>query len=364
MDEIRAQSVEGCLRLVRGGLEIGGILFGTRQGDSTAILAFRSTPIVYALGPTFLLSEQDRRTFAEVLRSHESDPDLKGMVAVGWFVSHSRGESVAFTDNDAAIFDEFFPEPFHTTLVLRPERSGRARAAFFTRDADGRVQRGRSDSEFELTPLGGSARESTEPPEQPVPPPEFTSVIATRTVRPRGYLALAVSAAAFLLGAGVAAAYFLLVAKPPPPPLGLTVNEEGQALLLAWNPTALSDGESATIEVKSAGNSHLVHISRPQLARGAYPLPNTGNDMSLRMTTYQKNGSILTQDSARYVAPVARPSSETIAAREQAVRLRAEKAKLESALNKQTARAKALEERSRVLERILRSEQQVKGAAK
>jgi hypothetical protein len=152
LEEIRALAVAGCLRLVRGGLDVGGVLFGTREDQAVRIRAFRRTPIVYALGPTFLLSEQDRVKFAEVLRAHETEPDLNGMVPVGWFVSHPRSDSANLTENDVVVFDEYFKEPWQITLVLRPGRSGTAQAAFFSRDTDGAVRPGKSESEFELIP--------------------------------------------------------------------------------------------------------------------------------------------------------------------------------------------------------------------
>lgn len=364
LDEIRAVAVEGCLRLVRGGLEVGGVLFGTKQGDGVTVRAFRNTPILYALGPTFLLSEQDRLTFAEVLRAHETEPDLKDMVPVGWFVSHPRSDSASLNDNDIAIFDEHFKEPWQTTLVLRPERSGTARAAFFSRDANGAVQPGKSDSEFELSPPAVPTRSGPEPAAETAPSPAPVRVKRASRSRGRRSLALAVCAAGgFLLGAAASAEYFAGRAKPsPPPPLGLTVSEEGPALLLAWNPPAVTSGESATIEVKDSGGSRLLHLTRPQLARGAYPLPRNGNDASVRMTAYDARGSILTQAATRFMGAVTGPSPDLEAARSEVERLRNENANLQGEVTKQAARTKLFEERSRVLEKILKSEHAVKGA--
>jgi hypothetical protein len=348
MDEIRAVAVEGCRRLVRGGLEVGGVLVGTRQGEAVTIQAFRNSPIVYALGPAFLLSAQDRAAFAETARAHETDPDLKGMVPVGWFVSHSRSDSAALTDSDAAIFDEFFKEPWQTTLVLRPERSGKARAAFFTRT-------GRSGSEFDLAPAAPAREVAAPAPETAAP-----RIVAATIDPPRsgGRFALAVWViSAFIMGAAASAGYFYGQPKasppPPPPALGLTVSEEGQTLLLAWNPAAVTGGDTATIEVKDSGGSRLLHLTRPQLARGAYPLAQSGDDVSFRVTAYDNRGSIVTQANTRFIGPPTGPSPELEAARGEAERLRVENAELRN-------RLKTLEERSRVLEKILQSEHALK----
>jgi len=367
MDEIRAVAVEGCLRLVRGRLEVGGVLFGTKQGDVVTVRAFRNTPIVYAFGPTFVLSEPDRVTLAEVLRAHETEPDLKGMVPVGWFVSHPRSDSASLSENDIAIFDEYFKEAWQTMLVLRPERSGTARAAFFSRDTNGTVRPGKSDAEFELTPGATPARSIPEP-AAPETEPRTVVVGTISPPRPRSrrWVAWAVFAiSGFLLGAAASAGYFIGLAKAPPPPaLGLTVSEEGPALLLAWNPAAVTGGDTATIEVRDSGGSRLLHLTRPQLARGAYPLPRSGNDVGFRMTAYDARGSILTQATTRFVGPVAGPSPDLEAARNEADRLREENTKLRGDLSKEAARAKVFEERARVLEKILQTEQAVKGADK
>jgi hypothetical protein len=169
--------------------------------------------------------------------------------------------------------------------------------------------------------------------------------------------------AAFLAGAAASAGYFMGLAKASPPPaLALTVSEEGSALLLAWNPAAVTRGESATIEVIDSSGSRLLHLTRPQLARGAYPLARSdGHDASFRMTAYDAHGSIMNQATTRFVAAPAGSSPELEAARGQAERLREENAKLKAEVNKEAARAKVFEERARVLEKILRTEHAVKG---
>jgi hypothetical protein len=319
---------------------------------------------VYALGPTFLLSEQDRVTFAEVLRAHETEPDLKGMVPVGWFVSHPRSDSANLTENDVVVFDEYFKEPWQITLVLRPRRSGTAQAAFFSRDTDGAGRPGKSESEFELTP--GPVPTRVVPARAPETEPHHAVAAVTTKPRPRRrrWLAFAVlTIAAFLLGAAASAGFFIGLAKASPPAeLGLTVSEEGPALLLAWNPAAVSRGETATIEVRDSGGSRLLHLTRPQLARGAYPLPRSdGHDVSFRVTAYDSRGSIMNQATTRFVATGTSPELE--AARGEADRLREENAKLKSEMNKGWVRAKALEERAQVLEKILQSEHAVKSDA-
>ncbi len=74
LEEICAVAVEGLSRLRRGGVEVGGVLFGVRDGEAVRILAFRPTPCEHAVGPSFLLSEKDRRALENVLEFGEARP--------------------------------------------------------------------------------------------------------------------------------------------------------------------------------------------------------------------------------------------------------------------------------------------------
>ncbi len=164
MEGIRSAVVEGFYRLARGGIEVGGVLFGVKSGKSTRIQAFRPLESEYASGPSFLLSERDRQTLARLLDDAARDPELKGMAPVGWYHSHTRSE-VFLSDEDHAIYDLYFPEPWQVSLVLRPERMKPVRAGFFVRESDGTVRKESSYEEFIVEPLGKkrAAADGTEP---------------------------------------------------------------------------------------------------------------------------------------------------------------------------------------------------------
>ena len=147
IEEIRHAVTEGFQRLSRGGLEVGGVLYGTHEGFSVRIQAMREIVCEHARGPSFLLSDNDRAALTEQLAHDLEDHRLEGMVAVGWFLSHTRGE-IALTDSDLETFNAFFPAPWHITLVIQPGRSGFMRAGFFVREADGEVKTERSYLDF------------------------------------------------------------------------------------------------------------------------------------------------------------------------------------------------------------------------
>src|ERR1700691_3708753 len=147
IEEIRHEVAEGFQRLSRGGIEVGGILYGTREGRTVRVLAMRPIACEHARGPAFLLSDKDRVALNEQLVRDKDEPNLDGLISVGWFLSHTRSE-IALTESDLEIYSIFFPAPWQVSLVIRPGRGGSMRAGFFVREADGTVRAERSYLEF------------------------------------------------------------------------------------------------------------------------------------------------------------------------------------------------------------------------
>src|SRR5271168_3091293 len=139
IEEIRHAVAEGFQRLSRGGIEVGGVLYGAREGRTVRVLAMRPITCEHARGPAFLLSDKDRISLNQQLGSDAEDPHLEGQIAVGWFLSHTRSE-ITLSDSDLELYSIFFPAPWQVTLVVRPGRGGSMRAGFFVREADGTVK--------------------------------------------------------------------------------------------------------------------------------------------------------------------------------------------------------------------------------
>src|SRR5437870_4163293 len=79
MAEIDRTVIDGFNRLRRGGVEVGGVLFGERNGRTVTILAFRPLACEHALGPNFVVSKSDQIGLAALLESSVADPLLEGM---------------------------------------------------------------------------------------------------------------------------------------------------------------------------------------------------------------------------------------------------------------------------------------------
>ena len=211
IEEIRHEVAEGFQKLSRGGIEVGGLLYGVKEEQTVRIMAIRPVACEHASGPTFRLSERDRAALHEQIRHDAADSRLEDLVCVGWYVSHTRTE-IILSASDQEIFSTFFPQPWQVTLVVRPSRGGNMRAGFFVREPDGTVNGTQSYLEFNFPdrmagvfenrgerrpeprvdrPRSFAVRPSTEPRSAPsadvrvaVPAPEIRSVPPASPMRP------------------------------------------------------------------------------------------------------------------------------------------------------------------------------------
>src|SRR5262245_19013974 len=88
LEEIRLVSEEQLSAIPRGGLEVGGVLFGSVESDTVTVTSHRELRCEYAFGPSYLLSESDTETLRELLEASNSTSDEPK--AVGFYVSHTR----------------------------------------------------------------------------------------------------------------------------------------------------------------------------------------------------------------------------------------------------------------------------------
>jgi len=211
IEEIRHEVAEGFQKLSRGGIEVGGLLYGVKEEQTVRIMAIRPVACEHANGPTFRLSERDRAALHEQIRHDAADSRLEDLVCVGWYVSHTRTE-IILSASDQEIFSTFFPQPWQVTLVVRPSRGGNMRAGFFVREPDGTVNGTQSHLEFNFPdrmagvfenrgerrpeprvdrPRSFAVRPSPEPRSSPsadvpvaVPTPEIRSATQASPVRP------------------------------------------------------------------------------------------------------------------------------------------------------------------------------------
>lgn len=253
LERIRADAVTGLCRFPRGGIEVGGILFGTAEGSLVRILACRPVASEYASGPSYALSEQDEAGFRRTLEAARTDPALSGLEPVGWYHSHTRSE-VFLSPQDLEIQNRYFVGSCQIALVVRPEPFGSVRAGFFVREQDGTI---RSESSYRevLIPVpararhrapgeprtdereSGAGQDAAAMPATARPGEPYPDVKPARGGAWRWYW---VTAAALFLAAIAA----LVVpgrreAVPLPRPLALRVLDFDGQLQIVWDPSAV-----------------------------------------------------------------------------------------------------------------------------
>jgi hypothetical protein len=166
LDEIRLAVVDAFYAVPRGGLEIGGVLYGKVNQRNLLICDYRRIGTEYLTGPSFRLSDRDQAgLWALLTETRFKDPDIQPL---GWFVSRTRS-GIELRERDLDIYQRFFPEPQHVVLVLKPDSRGKVRGGYFFRAADGSVKAEASVSEFWVEPYWGEKQ----------PPPEAYPIAVT-----------------------------------------------------------------------------------------------------------------------------------------------------------------------------------------
>ena len=345
IEEIRHEVAEGFQRLSRGGIEVGGVLYGTQEEGTVRVLAMRPIACEHARGPGFVFSDKDRVTLHEQLVRDQEDPHLEGLTAVGWFLSHTRSE-ITLNESDLEIYSIFFPAPWQITMVVRPGRAGMMRAGFFVRESDGTVQQERSYQEFNFPDrLAGvldrnPERIPRERPERRVPafyreaaapapmeamapiaplaaPPMFQQIAGPQLMQPeaprRKWAWLAVWFAVVVVGAIVGARYWMLSAAPEP--ISLAVLERDGQLQIEWNRTAkpVAGAARGALDIIDGPDSKTVRLTAQQLASGHFTYARKSGDIQVRMTVEDASGA-KTQEASRFLgrAPSAPASSSEL----------------------------------------------------
>jgi proteasome lid subunit RPN8/RPN11 len=398
IEEIRHAVAEGFQRLSRGGIEVGGVLYGTHDGQTVRITTTRPIACEHARGPAFLLSDRDRVELHEQLRRERQDPRLEGMVSVGWYLSHTRSE-VMLSEFDQEIYSIFFPEPWQVTLVIHPVRGGNMRAGFFVREAGGTVKSDHSHLEFsfperlpggfperpprerDLGSPGASAVEQRRPgplgtlgfdrPEYPPHVPSFgiPAGVGQRAFEPqlrkapeasRRWIAWLVLAIAALAGVVLGLRYLML--RSGPDPLALTVVEREGQLQIEWNRTAKSveGAKSGGIDIADGTDTRTIQLTPKILAGGKIFYVRKTGDVEIRMTVEEPDGSTF-QEASRFLGlpPAAAPANteELTVLEKRRDELEAELRRVRQQNDAQAARIQQLERTLRILETRLNIDQ-------
>ena len=378
LDEIRAAVCDGLQQLSHGGLEVGGVLFGVRRENTLRIMTWRPISCEHAHGPSLRLSARDRIDLARLMEVAKTDSDLTGLQPAGWFLSHARSD-IFLTESDLEIFHGFFPEPWQVTLVLRPSRSGAARAGFFLREADGSLRSESSYKDFvaeplhhpgepadqsgrrsrdlpmELSPRRNRAQsDSIIPTAKPEPvrivePPRFLTQ-KRRSLAPGRWL-WAIPGSLALVIAGVLLKEWVLTTHNQP--FSFRAYDSGATVEILWDPNSASiqSARSAALDIKDGGETRHYSLPPEQLRAGKMTYSRHSVDLELRMTVYPADGASQ-QEYARVLGAATTQAGSTDVTHIPSDRdsLEAEVKQLKEELRKEKTRADQAQEALRILQ--------------
>lgn len=330
LEEIHGIAQEGMRQLSRGGIEVGGVLFGRRTEGAIRVLAWRPIACEHARGPGFLLSNNDSQALMQLLESAARDPQLQVLEPVGWFVSHTKA-GVALTEEDVELHRKFFPEPWQVVLVYEAGKQGPAKAGFFMRERDGRLRTESSYREFTVegvryaTPMTAGYTGDVPAPARPHAKgkpvaeerPESVPNLSVDVPVGGGHRRVAFAAAALLLGAlALFAVPKLRYLHPPQDPLQLRMEDARGQLRIQWDresPT-VRHAESATLYVTDGGKLSPIKLDREATQSGSLTYARMSEDVSVRLVVNLPGGDPY-QELARYVGPpVPREEAEELRA--------------------------------------------------
>lgn len=406
IEEIRHEVSQGLQKFARGGIEVGGILYGTREGRTIRIKAARPIHCEHKRGPSFILSDTDRQRLQAQISEDASDPSLEGLISVGWYVSHTRGD-LSLTEEDQLLFKQYFNDPWHCTLVVRPGRGGTMRAAFFVWEPDMTVNADKSYKEFQFPdrlagvldrgpraerepreragfrtgPRLDPARPNESPAAQPSNPAadeaplEFGGSIfgqAGKAPRPEpamhdevevdypgqqeGYHETSktpwVMAILVVLVALAGAGWYVYLREPAPPPvpIDLAVIERDGVLDIGWNTSSpmVQSAVGGILEIVDGDQVQNVDLSVGQIQQGDYSYTRQTGNVQVRLKLLDSDG-VVSEELSRFLG---RPPQAQVD-NEEMQTLQTERDELQAEVNRLRSQNASQQQEIQRLERTL-----------
>ncbi|MGA3236764.1 MAG: hypothetical protein ABSG03_10705 [Bryobacteraceae bacterium] len=321
VEEVRRLAVDGFMAFGHGGLEVGGVLYGIRDGNRLSVLASAELPCEHALGPGFVLSGNDRERLARLL-----EPPA-GLQPVGWYRAHTRrGLDLDASDRD--LFDQFLAMKKTIGLVLKPTHRGASSAALYLRETTGDILPS-APREFTIEPLGRQAGEPVE--SEPDADAEASTALAIPAEReaalvivseqamvkgvhrngvPQGpfprrrhHMRRAIVAAA-ALGTAACAIYYW---SRPPRNLALAAYAiaPGQ-VRIEWNHRSLPvlDGASADLQIRDGESAVTIPLDANQLRSSSLTYTQSSGHITVRLRVERRQpGAGAAEESLEFVGP-------------------------------------------------------------
>src|SRR5215471_7012635 len=314
---------EGFKAIPRRGLETGGLLIGTRRGRGNDVVLeiedFEAVESEHAAGPSYLLSEADRRRLESRIAARGTSG--KKPHVVGFYRSHTRN-GLAITMEDDYVFSNYFRKSSDVFLLIKSNDAAPPTGGFLIREG-GRILSDTPYLQFTFSPEFAVRAERQAPPALPAPalpspalptPALPTSALPTlapvpaipaRTVvtamslifRPQVLrLILFAATGAVILAAGVSLAVWKRPVAAAPEgvaaPLALSIRNSGNGLRLSWDHRASQQANHAILWIRDGEVDHKVELDAQQLSEGSIAYWPKTSDVDFRLQLLAPGGPV------------------------------------------------------------------------
>lgn len=307
VDRLETAALEGLWAVPKRGAEVGGILIGKIvAGLEKTIVLEDSEPVQceHRRGPSYLLSEGDRRRLEDTIARARTRPDRR---VVGYYRSHTR-DNFSLDDEDTEIFSTYFGDPDSVFLLIRPSATKVSSAGVFLW-GEGRLRRDTCYLQLpfslkEMLKNGPGRLESGKAEEQapasarsqagPARPPLRARLLPNRVNSPRLWMSLAAVLALIIAlleyrTLQILHAQSALASGKDSGSLALRVEKSGEYLHVNWNraAAAIVNARRATLSITDGPYRKELALGPDDLRRGSVAYaPSTGDvDFRLELRT-------------------------------------------------------------------------------
>jgi hypothetical protein len=294
VDRLAAEFLRGLGAVPKRGAEVGGVLLGSiepGQLKDTSIVRiedFEPVPCSYVRGPSYLLTEEDRKLFDEICQRRSP---------VGYYRSHTR-EGLSLGPEDINLAS-------NVALLVKPLADKPGVAGFFVRENGVFPEKTPQEFPFRRWEMTGEEPPPS-PPAGPVKPaPEIVPLSPQQVTespqldvppRPKSRTGIWMVAAFVFLLLGVLLGYQASRITAPRRvsdfAVSLAVERNGDNLMVRWNrdAPAIRSANSGLLEIDDGGEMKRMELDRANLSGGNFIYRNASEKVRFRLVIFLDPG--------------------------------------------------------------------------
>jgi hypothetical protein len=138
LQQISVAARDGFRRFRHGGMEVGGILIGSRERHVVRVVAAQPMNISYERGAVFLLTDAEHTALEALIGNTNKDVGVKGLQVVGYYESRTRRD-VPLSERDIETYDAHFSQPSEVCIILKPDKENETVTAVYVRNERGEI---------------------------------------------------------------------------------------------------------------------------------------------------------------------------------------------------------------------------------